>query len=111
MSVLVQPIAPSLSSATTTSFTVQPRDLVTSLADRLMPMTAAYIPGKTAIRDAVMTELDCSAAKAESLVDSLERDGFLEYVGSRSKINRGAGYWRFVSRPSRRRTVQRPASR
>ncbi|MEZ4273432.1 MAG: hypothetical protein R3C68_18955 [Myxococcota bacterium] len=52
-----------------------------------------YIIGKTAIRDAVMQELQCSALFAEELVDTMESRGFIQRP-LRDELD---GYgWRFV---------------
>lgn len=40
---------------------------------------AGYLRGRTAIRDAVVRRLGCSALEAEELVDTLEARGFLRY--------------------------------
>lgn len=40
-----------------------------------------YLRGRTAIRDAVIRRLGCSALEAEELVDTMESRGFLHYPG------------------------------
>ena len=43
-----------------------------------------YLRGRTAIRDAVVRRLGCSALEAEELVDTMESRGFLHYPGDAS---------------------------
>ncbi len=38
-----------------------------------------YLRGRTALRDAVVRRLGCSALEAEELVDTLESRGFIHY--------------------------------
>jgi hypothetical protein len=40
-----------------------------------------YLDGRTALRDAVVVELDCSTLEAEALVDTLVARGFVRYEG------------------------------
>ena len=44
---------------------------------------AGYVPGHTAIRDAVMASTDCSAMEAEDLVATLESRGYIRFTGSK----------------------------
>ena len=44
---------------------------------------AGYVPGKTALRAAVVRLLQCSALEAEQLVDTLETRGLIRYEGDR----------------------------
>lgn len=41
-----------------------------------------YLQGKTALRDAVVHRLCCSALEAEELVDTMEARGFLRFDGN-----------------------------
>ena len=84
---------------------LHPREILRTVADRLMPMSGSYLEGKTRIRDALMDELPCSASVSEELVDAFEADGYLRYVGPRGRIERGHGYWCVSAhpRPERRR--------
>ncbi len=43
-----------------------------------------YIRGKTALRAAVVRDLDCSELEAEQLVETLESRGFIRYHGHKS---------------------------
>lgn len=40
-----------------------------------------YLNGRTVIRDAVASELDCSELEAENIVDTLIAQGFVRYGG------------------------------
>jgi hypothetical protein len=40
-----------------------------------------YLNGRTALRDAVASELDCSELEAENIVDTLIAQGFVRYGG------------------------------
>ncbi len=40
-----------------------------------------YLPGRTALRDAVVDELKCSQLEAEQLIDTMISHGFLVYRG------------------------------
>lgn len=78
---------------------VNPRQLVRTLADVLTPLCMAYDPGKAAIRDAIMEQIDCSIDDADRLVGALETHGFLRYSGAREAIEGDVGHWRFVAYP------------
>jgi hypothetical protein len=57
-------------------------DLAETLASSLENAPAAgYVEGKTALRDIVLNELDCSALEAEQVVDTLVASGFLRFSG------------------------------
>ena len=105
MSELVLPIAVSKRTTATDDqsgkVTINPVDLTRSLARSLTPLEAPYVPGKTTLRDAVMAKIECSAETAESLVDTLEADGYLKYVKPRPGVGPEHGYWSFISRPAR----------
>jgi hypothetical protein len=40
-----------------------------------------YVPGKTAMREAMLAIVDCSELEAEELVDTLESRGLVRYEG------------------------------
>ncbi len=42
---------------------------------------AGYLVGRTALRDAVTDELECSELEAEEIVDTLVARGFVRYQG------------------------------
>jgi hypothetical protein len=59
------------------------------LATELMREFAAkpprgYLPGRTLLRDAVASRLNCSQLEAEQLVDTMKSRGFLRYDGDAS---------------------------
>ncbi len=54
------------------------QDLCSSLSGQVFP-PPSYLAGKTAIRDAVIDRLDCSAALAERMVDRMESMGFIRF--------------------------------
>jgi hypothetical protein len=56
-----------------------------------------YVPGKTLLRDAVMTILGWQATEAEELVDSMENDGYIQFIRGDPFIIGGA--WTFEPRP------------
>jgi len=41
-----------------------------------------YLPGRTALRDAVVDHLECSQLQAEEVVDTMIVQGFLRYEGA-----------------------------
>ncbi len=43
------------------------------------PLEASYLRGRTAIRDAIIVQLGCSAYEAEELVDTLELQGYVRF--------------------------------
>jgi hypothetical protein len=43
-----------------------------------------YLPGRTALRDAVVSKLACSQLEAEQIVDTMISRGFLRYEGAAS---------------------------
>jgi hypothetical protein len=54
--------------------------LSSSLRARLgSPLEAGYLRGRTAIRDAIVVQLGCSAYEAEELVDTLELQGYVRF--------------------------------
>lgn len=69
-----------------------------ALAERLRERVSTfpisgYLIGKTWLRDAVASDLDCSLLEAERMVDTLVARGFLEYTGDPSEAA-SAGDWR-----------------
>ncbi len=52
-----------------------------------------YVPGKTVFREAVMGFLNCSAARAEAVVDQLEAGGYLTYDADPTVRNAVPGRW------------------
>lgn len=57
-------------------------------------LVLSYVPGKTALRDATMDLLQCSAQQAEELVDTLEGRGMISYDPGRNELPRTLGRWR-----------------
>lgn len=54
--------------------------LSTAVKNRLgAEIEASYLRGRTAIRDAIVTQLRCSDYEAEQLVDTLEMNGFVDF--------------------------------
>jgi hypothetical protein len=43
-----------------------------------------YLPGRTLLRDAVVSKFNCSQLEAEQLVDTMKSRGFLRYDGATS---------------------------
>jgi hypothetical protein len=43
------------------------------------PLEASYLRGRTAIRDAIASQLACSVYEAEELVDTLELQGYVRF--------------------------------
>lgn len=57
-------------------------ELTSSLRERLAGCPpAGYLVGRTALRDAVTVELQCSELVAEEIVDTLVARGFVRYQG------------------------------
>lgn len=57
-------------------------ELTRSLRMRLSGAApAGYLDGRTALRDAVADELECSELEAEEIVDTLVARGFVRYQG------------------------------
>lgn len=52
-----------------------------------------YLRGKTALRDAVVEKLGCSALEAEELVDTMESRGFLHFDGSPARRSEADSTW------------------
>lgn len=52
-----------------------------------------YLRGKTAMRDALATDLECSAVDAEALIDTLESRGFLRFDGDPSQRSEADAPW------------------
>jgi hypothetical protein len=54
-----------------------------------------YVPGKTALRSAVIRLLGCSEETAEDLVDALEARGVVRYDGAGADIDDLSRSWVF----------------
>lgn len=52
-----------------------------------------YLRGKTALREAVIARLRCSALEAEELVDTMELRGFLRFEGDPSSRSQADATW------------------
>lgn len=68
------------------------RELLAHVAPELLQ---DYLPGKTAVRDAVMDKLQCSMLHAEYLVDALEARGFLRFQPAQSDEEE-RGHWELL---------------
>lgn len=56
---------------------------------------AGYVTGKSDLRAAVVSILDCSALEAENLVDTLEARGLIRYEGDRrGEVDQLERHWR-----------------
>jgi hypothetical protein len=56
--------------------------LTDSLRRRFAPARPiGFLEGRTALRDAVAEELECSDLEAEDIVDTLVANGFIRYEG------------------------------
>ena len=52
---------------------------IADLCDSGASLPQSYVAGKTALRDAIMDRLDCSAIRAERIVDWMERSGLIQF--------------------------------
>jgi len=59
-----------------------------------------YVPGRTVMRDAVVSKLDCSQLQAEEIVDTMIARGFLIYEGSATDAVDLVLPWRIIPRPT-----------
>jgi hypothetical protein len=76
-------------------------EVAASLQDQFRnQLPVGYIPGKTKIRDAVMSKLGCSALEAERIVDTMSMRGFLRYGGTPSGALDGPLPWLIETKPS-----------
>lgn len=73
--------------------------LTRRVRERLDTAPLGYVPGKTMIRNEVISELDCSAEAAETLVDALEAKGYIRYTGSREELELEPSVWRLSTEP------------
>jgi hypothetical protein len=55
-----------------------------------------FVPGRTLMRDAVVTELSCSVLEAEALIDTMIGRGFLRFAGAESDLD---GTWTIEAEP------------
>lgn len=70
-------------------------DLVRRLRRRFAhALPVGYLPGKTAIRDAVELELGCSELEAEELVDTLEMQRRVSFEGDPARPDDLECAWR-----------------
>ena len=69
------------------------RDLVLRLEARLGSHPLGYLRGKAAFRDAVAELVGCSLMEAEDLVDTLEAQGYVRYVGDAAAPSDAEGGW------------------
>ena len=54
-------------------------EVAAELNARLRPRPADYTRGKTKLRDEVMSLLECSALRAEHVVDNMVKDGYARF--------------------------------
>ena len=54
-------------------------EVAAELKSRIRPRPSDYVRGKTKLRDEVMSLLECSALRAEHVVDSMVKDGFARF--------------------------------
>ena len=65
-----------------------------AVANRVSPhLMQEFIEGKTAIRDGVAEELDCSMMVAEQVVETMISRGMLRFVGDPKKAADTHGTW------------------
>jgi hypothetical protein len=86
-----------------TEFEPEEIDLET-IAERLMEVFGemppiGYLPGRTALRDAVMSQLGCSELQAEEIVDTMVERGFLRYKGPTYDAVDELEPWQIVDNP------------
>jgi hypothetical protein len=71
-------------------------ELTSSLQQRFeRAAPRGYLDGRTALRDAVADELECSELEAEDIVDTLVARGFVRYEGDPCAFMQEALPWRF----------------
>ena len=76
------------------------RELALDIAPRFADEPPrGYVLGKTAIRDALMDRLLCSAVVAESLVDRMQARGFISYTGNPREAEDGDAPWTIRHEP------------
>ena len=71
-------------------------DLATTFAGK-PPL--GYLPGRTVMRDAVVSQLNCSQLQAEEIIDTMTARGFLVYEGSATDAVDLVLPWRIIERP------------
>ena len=70
------------------------------LRQRLGPaQLQGYVRGKTMMRDVVISELALSSARAERLIDELERRRFCTFVRDPREPDAAPGRWRIDAEP------------
>ncbi len=52
-----------------------------------------YLRGRSYFRDVLVDELGCSELEAEELVDTLENNGYLRFLGDTSVRSRAESRW------------------
>jgi hypothetical protein len=71
-----------------------------AVANRVPPhQMQEFIEGKTAIRDGVAEELDCSMMVAEQVVETMISRGMLRFMGDPRKAADTHGTWRLRPNP------------
>lgn len=64
-------------------------------------LTEGYLDGRTTLRDAVMSHLGCSSLEAESLVDTMETSGYLDFPRfADATHSQRAAHWRLRLKPT-----------
>jgi hypothetical protein len=83
-------------------------DLVARLKEREaggLDHLEGYLEGKTCLRDALISDLDCSELEAEQVVDTMVARGFVcfrDASGEATAPGASPGYWELVGEPSAR---------
>ena len=73
------------------------RTLQRTFSDR--PPTG-YLPGRTAFRDALVANLECSQLEAEELVDTMVGHGYLRYRGEPTAKIDELETWQIIRAPA-----------
>ena len=68
-------------------------DVARWLHQRFHQSAVDFEEGRRALRNALSTQLECSADEADGLLDDLERGGYLRYAAEGRSIGGTPGQW------------------
>lgn len=78
------------------------RDVAERLRRHIPPTDppVGYLRGRSYFRDVLVSELGCSALEAEDLVDTLQMNGYLRFLGDPASRSQAESRWEILPQPA-----------